>query len=181
MVKDRLVVPFTGIDGSWNVFVISGGASCGGAESTVTVEHESGPPITANVPTQLRCGPSAVASSVTENIHDAPAASVPPFKKMLDPPSIKETVPPQALKVLACAESTIMPAGNASSKKISPRETDSGLVIVKVNVVVLPNTTLAGLNDLVILGPSNNVTGDPSPDMNQISKCGKGSNVYFID
>ena len=87
----------------------------------------------------LVCTPIAVPVTFTENVQEAPAASVAPDRLMLFDPSVAVIIPPHE-PVRPLGVDTIRPDGSVSVKARPVSAMGFGLVSVKLRAVLLrPN------------------------------------------
>ena len=98
------------------------------------------------------CGPRAVPVTFTENMQDAPAASVAPARDMVPDPAVAVMVPPPHVPLRPLGVVTTKPAGKVSVKPIPLCEVAFEFITVNVRLVVPPITTLGAPNTLVTLG-----------------------------
>ena len=107
--------------------------------------------------------PAVVPVASTEKVQDDPAAGdavrVPPARVMVPLPATAVIVPlPQEPVTLGVAATTT-PAGRLSVNATPLRALNVlGFVMVKLNVLLLFNAMLMGLNDLVMVGGATTVT-----------------------
>ena len=95
--------------------------------------------------------------TLTENVHEALEASVPPNKLTVDGDPggllMVAVMMPLPHEPVTVVEANFTPPGRESVKLMPLRATLLfGLVSVKLNVLLPPNGTLLGLNDLPIVG-----------------------------
>src|SRR5207248_11712388 len=107
------------------------------------------------VPVVLSRTPAAVAVTLTANRQEPPAGSVPPVRLMLPDPAVAAGVLPHE-PVSPLGVATTRPAGSVSVNATPVSATESGLVMVKLRVVVPPTGTLAP-NRLAIVGGDTTV------------------------
>jgi hypothetical protein len=157
------VVPFRGIFVGANVLVTLGGATT----VSVSVAVPPVPPsVELTVPVVLTCVPTLMPVTVTEKVHDEPAAgdavSVPPDKLTV------EGVPGGLLMVavmvplphepVTVVDASFTPPGKLSVKATPLRALAVfGLVTVKLKVLLLFSGTLFGLNDFEIVGGATTI------------------------
>jgi hypothetical protein len=101
--------------------------------------------------------PAVVPVTSTEKVQEDPAAGdavkVPPAKLMLPLPAVAVIVPLPQEPVTLGVEATVTPAGKLSVNATPLRATlVFGLLMVKLNVLLVFSAMLVGLNDLVMEG-----------------------------
>jgi hypothetical protein len=88
----------------------------------------------------LVCTPMATPVTFTENVHEAPAASIAPDRLMLFDPATAVIVPPPQEPVTPLGVDTISPDGSISVNASPVSAIEFGLVRVKLRAVLLrPN------------------------------------------
>jgi hypothetical protein len=107
-------------------------------------------------PVVLTRFPPAVAVTLTINVHEALAATVPPERLTLFEPAAAVMVPPPHEPVSPLGVATTSPAGNVSvnATPVSAAVLPAGLVMVKLKVVVAFRPICDAPNDLLIEGGS---------------------------
>ena len=101
--------------------------------------------------------PAVVAVTLTENVHDDPAAgeavSVPPERLTAPLPAVAVIVPAPQVPARPLGVEITKPAGKLSVNATPLRGLKVlGFVTVKFNVLLVFSAMLVGLNDLVIVG-----------------------------
>ena len=130
----------------------------GSFTSTDAVDVFPVPPFVEFTVTELFLRPAVEPVTLTVTAQDAPAARLPPFKLKLEELSTAAAVPPQEFdRLLGVA--MIRPKGKESVKLTPLRIVELfGLLIVKLNVVVLPLKIGFAVKDLAITGGSMTVS-----------------------
>lgn len=149
MVKVSEVVPFTLIDEGLKTLAMDGGAS-------TLMLAEAVPPVPPSVedtgPVVLFCRPAVVPVTLTENVQELFAASVPPAKLITLLPAVAEIVPPPQLPVRPFGLDTTSPAGRVSLKATPVRAVALPFWMVKLKEMERFSGMLAAPNALVIVG-----------------------------
>jgi hypothetical protein len=145
-VKVSVVAPFSGIEGAPNAFISTGGPTT--ASDAVAVLPV--PAFAEVTVTLLFFTPAVVPVTLTETVHEAPAASVPPDKLTEDDPATAVAVPPQVLVRLG-GVATTRPAGKLSVNAIPVRVNAAfGFWMLKLRLVVPFSRMLAAPKALAI-------------------------------
>src|SRR5438445_555323 len=125
--------------GAPNIFSIIGGPTT----VSVAIAVLPVPPLSEVTVTLLFFTPIVVPVTLTENVQDAPAASVAPLSDMLVEPGTAVIVPPSQEPTTPAGVLTTRPAGSGSLKLMPARSNAFGFMIVKVTVVLAPNRRFA--------------------------------------
>ncbi len=155
IVKLSEAVPVTAILGAPNDLLMVGGATT--VSIAVLLVVPAPPSVEVTLPVVLLLVPAVVPVTLTENVHDDPAAgdavSVPPDRLMLPLAAVAVIVPlPQEPVTLGVAATT-KPAGRLSVNATPLKGLKVfGLVMVKLSVLLLFSAMLVGLNDLPMVG-----------------------------
>src|SRR5205823_5826996 len=155
MVKVSDVVAFSAMLEGLNPLAIAGGAIT--VNTAVLLVAPVPPWVELTAPVVLLLLPVVVPVTLTENVHDEPAAgdavSVPPDKLMVLLPATAVMVPLPHEPVTLGVAATTTPAGRLSVKA-TPLSVLAvfGFVIVKLSVLLPFNATLVGLNALLMVG-----------------------------
>ncbi len=155
IVKLSTAVPVTAILGAPNDLLMVGGATT--VSTAVLLVVPAPPSVEVTLPVVLLLVPAVVPVTLTENVHDDPAAgdavSVPPDRLMLPLAAVAVIVPlPQEPVTLGVAATT-KPAGRLSVNATPLKGLKVfGLVMVKLSVLLLFSAMLVGLNDLPMVG-----------------------------
>src|SRR5579859_7259744 len=160
MVMVSEVVAFWAMTLGLKTFAIEGGAIT--VNTAVLLAVPVPPSVEVTAPVVLFFTPAVVPVTLTENVHDDPTAgdavNVPPDRLMMPLPAVAVIVPLPQEPVMLGVAATTTPAGKLSVKAtpLSALKV-SGLVMVKLSVLLAFNTILVGLNDLVIAGGATTV------------------------
>jgi len=153
IVKLKVLLPFNATLVGVKPLLIVGG------DTTVMLALETPlmPPSVEVTATLLVAGPGVVPVTLTENVHEDPAAgdavSVPPDKLMEPLPPVAVIAPLPQLPVKLGVAATIKPLGSVSVNATPLNATlVFGFWIVKLKVLLPVTGMLAGLNDLVMFG-----------------------------
>lgn len=153
--KVRVEVPPTGMLAGENDLLIVAGLATVSVAVLLVVPVP--PLLEPTAPVMLFLTPLVVPFTLTESVHETPAAIVPPVRLTNELPPVVENVPPQlstAFGVLA----TTTPAGRESLKATAVSATvEFGLAMVKVSVEVPFTGTLAGAKLLLMTGGATTV------------------------
>ncbi len=154
------VVAFTAMAVGLNALAIEGGAIM--VRIAVLLVAPVPPSVELTFPVVLLLLPAVVPVTFTEKVHDEPAAgdavSVPPERLMLLLPAIAVIVPLPQEPVMLGGVATTTPAGRLSVKATPLRALAVlGLVMVKLSVLLLFNTTLVGLKALLMVAGADTV------------------------
>jgi hypothetical protein len=134
---------------------VSVGVLVGVSTVKLAVEVLPLPPLAEVTVTILFLIPAVAPSTSIEKLQDSPAESVTPDSLTVEEPATASIDPPAQEPVSPLGVATRSPAGNVSVKATPVNAvTGSGLVIVKLRVVVSFNRILAAPKDLVIEGGS---------------------------
>ena len=150
IVKVRLVLPPTGIVDAPKVLLMVGGpATMRLAESVLPVP----PLVELTAPVVLFLMPKVVPVTFTEMVHELSVATVPPVRLIELEPTVAVEVPPQ-LDVRPLGVATTRPEGSVSLKATpaSATELATGLLMVKVKLLVPFKGIVVGLKALAIKG-----------------------------
>lgn len=157
-VKLNVLLLFSGTLLGLNALLMVGGATT----IKVSLAVPPVPPsVELTVPVVFNCAPALIPVTLTENVHEDPAAgdavNVPPDKLTVegDPGGllIVAVMVPLPQEPVTVVEASFTPPGN-ESVNATPLSALAvlGLVTVKLRVLLPPNGTLFGLNDLLIVG-----------------------------
>ena len=157
-VKLSVLLPLSGMLLGLNDLLMVGGAI------TVSVSLAV-PPVPPSVELTVlvvfTCAPALMPVTLTEKVHDDPAAgdavNVPPDKLTVDGDPggllIVAVMVPLPHEPVTVVEASFSPVGRVSLKATLLWAVEVlGLVTVKLRVLLLPNATLVGLNDLLTVG-----------------------------
>src|SRR6185312_13871569 len=153
-VKD--VVAFKPISAGLNTLAIEGGA-------TTLIEADAVPPVPPSTevtfPVVLFCVPAVIPVTLTENVQEAFAASVPPDRLMTLVPCVAVTVPVPQEPVSPLGVEMTRPAGRVSVKATPDSAAVTfGLLMVKLRDVEPFSGMLAAPNALSMTGGATTVT-----------------------
>ena len=154
-------VAFSAIVVGLNALAIDGGATT--VSIAVLLVVPVPPSVEVTFPVVLLLLPAVVPVTSTENVHEEPApgdaVSVPPVRLMALLPVVAVIAPLPQEPVTLGGVATRTPAGKLSVKA-SPLRVLAvfGLVMVKLSMLLAFNTTLVGLNALLMVGGVNTVT-----------------------
>jgi hypothetical protein len=152
MVKLRLVLPPTTKLAAPNDLLMVGGLTA----ATVTLAEAVlpvPPSVEPTAPVVLFLAPDAVPVTVTENVHDAFAASAAPARLAEPDPAVAVMAPPPQVPVRPLGVATTSPAGKVSVKATPLSDAlGLGLVTVKLRLVLAPTRMLAAPNTSLMVG-----------------------------
>src|SRR5277367_504003 len=147
--KVRLVLPPTEIIAAPKLLLIVGGFTT----VMLAVPVFPVPPLVDVTVTELFCTPAVAPVTLTENVHDAPAARDAPDKLTVDAPAVAVMVPESHVPVIMLGVETTNPAGRVSVKAMPVRAPAVfGLVTRKVRLVLPPTEIIAAPKLLLIVG-----------------------------
>lgn len=153
-VKVSDVVPLSGILASPKLLAIVGATAGAITVRLAVLLVAPGPLSLAEIGPVVLLSVESVfgAFTFTEMRQAEPGPNIPPASPIDDEPAAAVTVPPQPL-VTSLGEATKSPAGRLSMKEIPVSDVFVfALLIVKLNKVVPPCTTVAGWKSLLIVG-----------------------------
>ena len=154
-VKLKLVEPFNGIEVGLKTVAMEGGATT----VSEALEVLPVPALVEVTVTLLFFTPAVVPATVSDTVHDAPAAMLAPDNATDDEPSAAVAVPPQVLFRLPGVD-TMSPAGKVSLKP-TPVSVSVALLFctIKLKLVEPFNGTLAAPNCVEMTGGATVTTG----------------------